>query len=65
MSAFLKHAHALALAALCVAGLAITPGCEREVLDIDTPGGGMEINKNPITDETSIELKNEDDGPLD
>ncbi len=57
-----KH---LLLALICVSGLTFAVGCEREVLDIDTPGGGVEVNKNPVTDETSVDVKDHDDGPLD
>lgn len=38
-------------------GLVITAGCDRDVAEIETPGGEVEIEEDPLTGERELEVE--------
>ncbi len=56
MSSLIHKLSTLALVAFLAAGTFSLSGCERDVLDVNTPNGGMEIERNDMTGETSVDV---------
>lgn len=56
---------ALRITAVCLlaATLVAISGCERKekVLDIETPGGEVEVDRDPETGDTDVEVNTDDD----